>query len=44
MGAADAAAAVAKTKGKKPRKLVKDEEREEGAVKWVIYKTYLKAT
>lgn len=31
-------------KSKKPRKLVKDEERETGGVKWRIYKTYLKAS
>ena len=30
--------------GKKPRKLIKDEAREEGAVKWRIYKTYLQAS
>lgn len=29
---------------KKPRKLVKDEERQEGGVKWSIYNTYLKAS
>lgn len=29
---------------KKPRKLIKDEAREEGAVKWRIYNTYLKAS
>lgn len=29
---------------KKPRKLVKDEAREHGAVKWGIYNTYLKAS
>ena len=29
---------------KKPRKFVKDEEREAGSVKWAIYKTYLKAS
>jgi len=29
---------------KKPRKLVKDEHRESGGVKWTIYKTYLKAS
>ena len=29
---------------KKPRKLIKDEEREVGSVKWKIYKTYLKAS
>ena len=28
---------------KKPRKLVKDEHRETGAVKWSVYKSYLKA-
>jgi len=36
---------AAPTKDKKsPRKLVKDEHREEGSVKWSIYNTYLKAT
>lgn len=36
---------VAPAKDKKsPRKLVKDEHREEGSVKWNIYNTYLKAT
>lgn len=29
---------------KKPRKLVEDESRETGNVKWIIYDTYLKAT
>ncbi|KAJ7107582.1 multidrug resistance-associated ABC transporter [Mycena epipterygia] len=29
---------------KKPRKLVEDEHREEGGVKWKIYKSYLKAS
>lgn len=29
---------------KKPRKLIKDEHRETGGVKWSIYKTYLKAS
>lgn len=29
---------------KKPRKLIKDEHREAGGVKWVIYKSYLKAS
>ena len=29
---------------KKPRKLVKDEHRETGGVKWSVYKTYLKAS
>lgn len=28
---------------KKPRKLIKDEHRETGGVKWSIYKSYLKA-
>ena len=32
------------TDGKKPRKLIKDEAREEGAVKWWIYNTYLQAS
>jgi hypothetical protein len=30
--------------GKKPRKLIEDEKREEGGVKWGIYKTYLQAS
>lgn len=29
---------------KKPRKLIKDEHRETGGVKWSIYKSYLKAS
>jgi hypothetical protein len=29
---------------KKPRKLIKDEHRETGGVKWLIYKSYLKAS
>jgi hypothetical protein len=29
---------------KKPRKLIKDEERQEGGVKWSIYNTYLEAS
>ena len=29
---------------KKPRKLIEDEKRETGSVKWNIYKTYLKAS
>jgi hypothetical protein len=33
-----------KDKKKSPRKLVKDEHREEGSVKWSIYNTYLRAT
>ena len=37
-------AAATKTKKKGPRKLVKDEHREEGSVKWSVYNTYLKAT
>jgi hypothetical protein len=31
-------------KDKKPRKLVNDEHRETGGVKWSIYKSYLKAS
>jgi hypothetical protein len=30
--------------GNKPRKLIEDEKREEGSVKWGIYKTYLQAS
>lgn len=32
------------SKDKKPKKLVKDEHRETGGVKWIIYKSYLKAS
>lgn len=32
------------TKGKSPRKLIEEEHRETGTVKWSIYKTYLKAS
>ncbi|TDL21715.1 P-loop containing nucleoside triphosphate hydrolase protein, partial [Rickenella mellea] len=35
---------AAEEQTKKPRKLVKDEERETGSVKWAIYKTYLRAS
>ena len=35
--------AAGKGKGKSPRKLVKDEHRDEGSVKWSVYNTYLKA-
>jgi len=34
----------AATGTKKARKLIKDEERQEGGVKWSIYNTYLKAS
>ncbi|KAF8273971.1 multidrug resistance-associated ABC transporter [Lactarius quietus] len=34
----------ATTGTKKPRKLIKDEERQKGGVKWNIYNTYLKAS
>jgi len=34
----------AATGTKKSRKLIKDEERQEGGVKWNIYNTYLKAS
>lgn len=30
--------------GQKPRKLIKDEHRERGGVKWSIYRSYLKAS
>lgn len=36
--------ATGKGKRKSPRKLIKDEHREEGSVKWSVYNTYLKAT
>jgi hypothetical protein len=42
--AADASVDGTPDKTKKPRRLVKDEERETGGVRWVIYKTYLKAS
>lgn len=36
--------ATSPTQDKKPRKLVKDEHRETGGVKWSIYNSYLKAS
>jgi hypothetical protein len=39
-----AATASALDTAKKPRKLVKEEHRETGGVKWSIYKSYLKAS
>ncbi|KAF6756229.1 multidrug resistance-associated ABC transporter [Ephemerocybe angulata] len=39
-----AAADTTAGEGKKPRKLVKEEHRETGGVKWSIYKSYLKAS
>ncbi|KAF8554053.1 hypothetical protein OG21DRAFT_1497299 [Imleria badia] len=39
-----APAAPAKDGSKKPRKLIKDEHRESGGVKWSVYKAYLKAS
>jgi carbamoylphosphate synthase small subunit len=36
--------AVPQEQAKKPRKLIEEEKREEGGVKWHIYKTYLKAS
>ncbi|KAJ7099479.1 hypothetical protein B0H15DRAFT_1002427 [Mycena belliarum] len=41
---ADAVDAPEAEKTKKPRKLVKDEHREVGGVKWKVYKSYLKAS
>lgn len=38
------AEATAADPGKKPRKLIKDEHRETGGVKWSIYNSYLKAS
>ncbi|KAL5505095.1 hypothetical protein ACEPAH_7758 [Sanghuangporus vaninii] len=40
----DAGGNATTKKSKQPRKLVDDEERETGSVKWRIYKTYLKAS
>lgn len=40
----DAEEAPATGAAKKPRKLIEEEKREEGSVKWNIYKTYLKAS
>lgn len=37
-------AAPATDEAKKPRKLIKDEHRESGGVKWSVYKAYLKAS
>lgn len=34
----------AKDGSKKPRKLIKDEHRESGGVKWSVYQAYLKAS
>jgi hypothetical protein len=34
----------AKDGSKKPRKLIKDEHRESGGVKWSVYQSYLKAS
>lgn len=36
--------APASTTAKKPRKLIEEEKRETGSVKWGIYKVYLKAS
>lgn len=35
---------AAQDQAKKPRKLIEEEKREEGSVKWHIYKTYLRAS
>ena len=43
-GDAEEGMAAASGEAKKPRKLVKDEHREIGGVKWDIYKSYLKAS
>lgn len=40
----DAPAEPAKIDSKKPRKLIKDEHRESGGVKWSVYNAYLKAS
>lgn len=41
---ADAADSTNAPKVKAPRKLIEEEHRETGTVKWAIYKTYLKAS
>lgn len=43
-GQAEEPTSSAPGEAKKPRKLVKDEHRETGGVKWSIYKSYLKAS
>lgn len=40
----DAPMEPAKDGSKKPRKLIKDEHRESGGVKWSVYNAYLKAS
>ena len=40
----DAETGATTTKAKKPRKLIEEEKRETGSVKWHIYNTYLKAS
>lgn len=40
----DAEDAPAMDAAKKPRKLIEEEKREEGGVKWNVYKTYLEAS
>lgn len=40
----DVGAEPAKDASKKPRKLIKDEHRESGGVKWSVYNAYLKAS
>ena len=42
--AENAAPESAPVKDKKPRKLIEEEHRESGSVKWRIYNTYLKAS
>ncbi|KAJ7619563.1 hypothetical protein FB45DRAFT_931097, partial [Roridomyces roridus] len=43
-GAADAEAGGEQAEAKKPRRLVEDEHRETGSVKWVTYREYLRAS
>jgi hypothetical protein len=44
IAAAEAKDAAKNVASKKPRKLIEQEKREEGSVKWKIYKTYLQAS
>jgi hypothetical protein len=43
-GASDKANTTTEAKPKKPKKLIEDEARATGGVKWKVYKAYLKAT
>ncbi|KAJ6542743.1 multidrug resistance-associated ABC transporter [Mycena capillaripes] len=44
VGVVDSNTLTEQTEAKKPRKLVEDEHRDTGSVKWAVYKTYLAAS